>query len=83
MKLSEAAKAGIRRVRKAIWASPGAYLRIDIMPDGSHGPWLRLYDRPNQEAIEEPTPQQFLHLGDSDCDYEEYTGPKDTADTED
>lgn len=74
MTLNQAAARGIRRVKLPSWT--GEYLKIDILQDGGHGPWVRLYS-PVQSAIGEPTPQLFLALGsvfDSD-EWEEYSGP--------
>lgn len=80
MTLNEAAKNGINRVRRSMWANPKAYARIDLV-SGGMGPWLHLYDRSSQEVIGEPTPQTVLNIGDASDDYEEYKGEIDPADT--
>ncbi len=79
MTAGEAAKHGIRRLRRPVWAHPEAYLRIDIL-DGRVGPWFHLYERKTQEVIGEKTPQTFIGLGDTTDDYEPYAGPLDPAD---
>ena len=80
MTLAEAAKAGISRIRRPMWADEKAYARIDLVGDGMMGPWLHLYDRGAQSAIGEPTPQDVIAIGDTTEDYVEYKGEIDTAD---
>jgi hypothetical protein len=67
-------------VRKAIWASPDARLKLDIIELGEDmnngrmlGPWGYLYDERTQQQIGAPTPQTLLILSDSDTDWEEWT----------
>lgn len=83
MTLTEAAKAGISRIRRPMWADEKAYARIDLVGDGKLGPWLHLYDRGAQTAIGQPTPQDVMCIGDTTDDYVEYTGEIDPADTAD
>lgn len=80
MTLSEAAKAGICRVRRPMWADEKTYARLDLVGDGRMGPWLHLYSRAEQSAIGEPTPQEIMCVGDTTDDYEEYTGETDSDD---
>lgn len=66
-----------------MWASPTAYMKLDIIKCGDEtfcGPWYHLYDRVCQQAIGEPTPQNTIGIGDTTDDYETYTGPLDEAD---
>ena len=79
MTLNEAAKGGINRVRRPMWANPNAYARIDLV-SGGMGPWLHLYDRDSQEVIGATTPQRFMLLNDTLNDYEEYQGEIDRTD---
>lgn len=83
MSLAELQAAGIARFRKPQWSNPGAYLRIDILGDGTRGPWAHLFDRLSQEAIGEPTPQTFLALALSDdsTGWLPWDGTLDVADT--
>jgi len=89
MNLDEAARQGILRVRKDVWAFADAYLRQDLLPNGGRGPWVHLFSRQEQEIIGEPTPQSILVpsefgrriLDPRDDDYVPYTGPLDEADT--
>jgi len=80
MKLVDAAKKGVCRLRRPIWRGPESYIRIDIFSDGGIGKWLRLYDRPIQEMLGEPTPKEVICVGDEIEDWEEYTGPLDVED---
>ncbi len=74
------AKHGISRVRRPMWAYETSYLKIDLRPDGMRGPWLHLFDRGTQEAIDEPTPQTFI-AEDTTDDYVAYEGPLDREDS--
>ena len=81
MTADEAASKNIRRVRRAIWSGPNAYLRLPPIKDGKlAGVWAHLFDRGVQQAIEVGTPQEVLMLGDTTDDYVEYTGPLDEDD---
>ncbi len=85
MTVHEALDQGICRLRRSMWASPMAYMKIDIIQHTAArflGPWFHLYDRTCQEAIGEKTPQDFLALGQHRHadDYEAYTGPLDKDD---
>lgn len=80
MNLHEAAAKGISRIRRPMW-SKNTYAKIDLLPGGSIGPWMRLYDRQCQEAIQEQTPQSTICIGDSTDDYEPYEGEVDPADS--
>lgn len=81
MTLAEAAKAGISRVRRPVWAIDTCYAKIDIFDGGTMGPWLHLYDRGMQNALGLPTPQDVLCVGDSTDDYVEYTNEIDPEDS--
>jgi len=76
--LSDAARAGIRRVRRPLWDKT-AYLRITLT-NGHHGPWAQLFSRDEQQVIGAPTPQQVMVVGDATEDYLEYTGERDCSD---
>jgi len=78
MKLSEAAQKGLTRIRRPMW-SEQTYAKITVA-NGMCGPWMSLYSRAVQEAIDEPTPQRTLCIGDPTDDYEEYTGELDSKD---
>lgn len=75
MTLTEAARAGIERVRLPHWANPGDYIKIDIL-DGEHlGPWAHLY-APCQDLFPDmPRPQDYFSFQDKDDRYEPYDGP--------
>lgn len=45
----QAAKLGIERLRKPIWANPLDHVKIDII-DGDLGPWMHFYAPFNQEC---------------------------------
>lgn len=47
--IREAARRGVRRVRKPVWASPFDHVEIDII-DGKPGPWLHLWCPFNEEC---------------------------------
>lgn len=57
--LNDAVKRGISRVRQPNWANPMDHLKIDVFPDGTHGPWIRLYSTQNK-AINGRDPVSFL-----------------------
>jgi hypothetical protein len=48
--LDEAAQRGIERVYQPNWSNPLDHIKIDLMPDGSHGPWVHLYSPYNQKV---------------------------------
>ncbi len=80
MTLNEAAQRGISRLRQKQWASPHAYLKLDLLPDG-YGPWVHLYDRRVQQVIDAPTPQTILRLDLEDmAGWDAYDGPVDQDD---
>ena len=73
--IAEAAKQGIARLRKPIWANPLDHLKIDIIED-MPGPWLHLYCPFNKECNGRD-PVDVLGIG-SDYDakeFEPYVGP--------
>lgn len=73
--VTQAAKQGIERIRRPIWANQLDHLKIDII-DGVPGPWLHLYCPFNKECNGRD-PVNVLCI-DSDYDakeYEPYTGP--------
>ena len=72
MTLIEASQKGIDKVRKAIWANPEAYMKIDIV-DGKLGPWGHLYDQPTQDALGVESPQNTLIIGDRQDDWIKFT----------
>jgi len=74
MTLQDAAAAGIARVRLPSWVDPGDYVKLDLLPDGTHGPWGHLY-APIQPHIGLPTPYDFLLYRDTEAGYEAYDGP--------
>ncbi len=80
MTITDAIRSGIKRIRRPNWANPNAYVCLTLLPDGMAGPWSYLFDRPCQEAINCPTPQELMILGDTTDDYEEYVGSLDEED---
>jgi hypothetical protein len=80
MKIQEAIKARIPRIRQSVWANPHAYLRLPLMAGGTHGPWAELYDdrvqrdvlgiRPGSQRMCVALPE----VAGSDG-FEPYTGP--------
>lgn len=80
MKIVDAAKKGISRLRRPMWVNLESYVKVDIFSGGRIGPWLHLYDRPIQEMLNDPTPQPILSVGDDTEDWEEYTGLLDAED---
>ncbi len=81
MTISDAAALGISRIRRSMWADKKSYAKIDLTDNGTHGPWLHLFDRRTQEILDEPTPQNVICVGDKTNDYVEYVGELDLADT--
>lgn len=82
MTIEECAKAGISRFRDSRWANPNAYMRMDLFPGGTRGPWFHLFDRESQEVCNLPTPQDVLcTVVSTDAEVEPYDGPLDPADT--
>lgn len=73
MTIHEAAQQGIARLRKSIW-SPKCYLRLDLFPDGSHGPLVHLYDAYTQGILQVPIPQDILATRIIDTDFIAHTG---------
>lgn len=59
MKISEAAELGIDRIRLACWALPEDHLKIDLLKDGTHGPWVHLYS-PLNALLGRKNPQTVL-----------------------
>ena len=80
MKIQEALNARIPRIRKSVWSSDHAYLRLPLMADNTHGPWAELYDDRVQLDVlgVNPGSQKIMILepGMADSDgFEPYTGP--------
>lgn len=48
--LNEAAARGVSRVRQPNWANPLDHIKIDLFPDGAHGPWVHVYSPFNKEC---------------------------------
>lgn len=44
---NEAARRGIERLRQPNWISPYDHIKIDILEDGTLGPWLHLFSPQN------------------------------------
>ena len=63
--ITEAAKRGIVKLRLDRWANPEDHIKINASPDGTLGPWVRLYS-PANEILGQANPQEFLiwHIGD-------------------
>lgn len=79
--LKEAVSRGVNRVYSPIWASPFDHIKIDLYPDGSHGPWVHLYS-PFNEVINGHDPVDLLWLGkpqglidENAKSFYAYTGP--------
>ena len=73
MTLAECAQKGIDKIRKAHWANPKTYVKIDIIDDG-FGPWGHLYDLPIQtDVLRVESPQNFIIAGDNANDWVEFT----------
>jgi len=68
MILIELASKKINKVKKAIWANPNAYLKLDII-DNKLGPWGHLYDQPIQDNVGIDSPQNVLIIGDNENDW--------------
>ena len=80
MKLQDAIKNRIPRVRLSKWSNPNAYLRLPLLKDGTYGPWMELYDDLTQETVLNirPGSQKILAIGPimtDDDQFEAYTGP--------
>lgn len=72
--LKDAARLGIRRLRKPIWASKFDHIQIDIVK-GELGVWVHLYC-PSNLAINKRDPVDILTIeGLTNCDFVPYTGP--------
>lgn len=79
--LNEAAERGVDRVRQPNWSNPLDHIKIDLFPDGRHGPWAHLYSPFNKECNGRD-PVDLLWLGkphgmiDADAkSFYAYTGP--------
>lgn len=48
--LEEAAARGVDRVYHPNWACPLDHVKIDLFPDGMHGPWVHLYSPFNKHC---------------------------------
>jgi hypothetical protein len=74
--IREAAKAGIWRVRQKQWINPLDHLLIDIMRDGTPGPWTHLYS-PINRAISGRDPVSILAtvVSYNAQEWLPYTGP--------
>lgn len=55
MKINELIKQGFKKFRKPFW-NEQAYLELDLLPNGSMGPWATLHDPPGQAALGHPGP---------------------------
>lgn len=76
MKISirEAAAQKIDRIRQPHWANPLDHLKIDVLEDGTIGPWMHLYAPSNGvNPVDLLWPMLKIDL-DVQI-YEPYTGP--------
>ena len=80
MTLTEAAKAGITRVRGRDWCSDNSYVRIILRDDGSPFNVTQLFDRAIQQEWLDPTPMLVGIERWGHVDFVEYTGLFDPAD---
>ena len=79
--LNDAVKRGVDRVRQPNWSNPLDHLKIDLYPNGTHGPWIHLYAPFNKECNgRDPVDMLWLPppTGMVDADaksFYAYTGP--------
>ncbi len=50
LSINDAAKQGVGRLRKKVWAEPMDHIKIDILSGGVPGPWIHLYAPFNKEC---------------------------------
>ncbi len=75
-----AAKAGIARLRKPVWAHPCAHLKLDII-DGEPGPWTHLYDPFNMECNKrDPVDVLCISMDYDAKEWAPHTGPTSGSD---
>jgi hypothetical protein len=73
--INEAARAGIDRLRKPLWANPLDHLKIDII-DGELGPWLHVFAPFNKECNgRDPVDILIIQMDLDKPEYEIYDGP--------
>lgn len=73
--IKDAAKQGIARIRKPVWADPLDHIKIDILSDGTPGPWAHLY-APFNKACNGRDPVDMLLMLDYEIrEYLPYEGP--------
>jgi len=73
--VNEAARQGIERVRKPIWANKFDHLKIDII-DGKPGPWIHLYAPFNLQCNgRDPVDILSLQHDLNEACFEYYAGP--------
>ncbi len=83
MTIAEAIAQGHTRLRKARWALPTDYMKFDVI-DGHYGPWGHLYSelQLREDFSDFGRPQNALVIGNTDTDWEPYTGPLPEDDAE-
>jgi hypothetical protein len=59
--LREAAARGVSRMRQPNWSHPMDHIKIDILSDGSMGPWAHIYS-PLNKSINGRDPVDMLCL---------------------
>ncbi len=73
--MREAAKRGIERIRRPIWADKMDHLKLTIV-DGNLGPWIKLYAPFNQECNGRDPVEMLIVQADPDkAAYVPYEGP--------
>lgn len=73
--IKEAAKRGIKRIRKPIWADPMDHIELHLFGDGIAA-WVDLYCPINMGCNgRDPVPLFAGDLDADDAEWEEYTGP--------
>ncbi len=73
--IKEAAKLGIERVRRPIWADPLDHLKLAIIK-GDLGPWVKLYAPFNKECNgRDPVEMLIFQLDTDKQAYVAYEGP--------
>jgi len=80
VKINDALKLRLPRIRKGIWVNPNTYIRLPLLENGGLGAWAELYDDAIQKDVLHiiPGSQKFcILLPDvtEEDGYEEYTGP--------
>lgn len=76
LSIEDAWKQRVARLRRPIWANPLDHLKLDLIGENRHGPWVHLFSPFNQECNgRDPVDLLCIQIDCAERAYVPYTGP--------